>query len=158
MRFDPVAVAAVLVLGCAPADASATPVACAADPLGAFNKFIAAFNALDWESFRGCLADSVSLFNPDIPDAISLHRLDGRAAVERNFRAVFDAAAAGPEPRGPDIHPEHVALQRFSDAALVVFEYRRSEHSFGRRSIVLARQGGDWRVLHIHASNVDTQK
>ena len=41
------------------------------DPRFAFDAFITAFNALDWESFRACFSDDASLFNPDIPGAIS---------------------------------------------------------------------------------------
>jgi hypothetical protein len=144
---------ATLSLACVPTVADA----CGATPQLAFDKFITAFNALDWDTFRSCLADSVSLFNPDIPGAVSLHRLDGRAEVERNFRVVFDlAAASGPEPRGPNIHPEHISLQQFPDTAVLTFEFRRSERSFGRRSMFLARQNGTWVVLHIHASNVSS--
>jgi hypothetical protein len=136
------------------AGASVTVNACGANPHATFDKFIGAFNALDWDTFRSCLADSASLFNPDIPGAISLHRLDGRTDVERSFRAVFDAAANGPPPRGPNIHPEHVSFQQFSNTALVTFEFPRSGGSFGRRSLFLIREHGSWKILHIHASNV----
>lgn len=144
------AFAAALSLAGVPAVAGA----CGSTPQSAVDRFITAFNALDWDAFRSCLADSVSLFNPDIPDAISLHRLDGRADVERSFRVVFGSATSGPPSRGPDIHPEHLSLQQFSDAAIVTFEFRRSAHSFGRRSIFLTRENGSWVIVHIHASNV----
>jgi hypothetical protein len=130
--------------------------ACAASPSAAFVAFIAAFNTLNWSSFRACLADNVSLFNPDIPGVTSLRRLDGRIEVERSFRAVFDAAGAGgPRPQGPDIHPEHVSLQRSGEMALVTFEFRRAEHSIGRRSLILIRTHNDWQISHIHAANVE---
>ena len=138
--------------------ATSAAIACATSPQAAFDAFLAAFNTLDWSSFRACLADNVSLFNPDIPGAISLRRLDGRIEVERSFRAVFDAAGeGGATPRGPDIHPEHVSLERFGDVALVTFEFRRSDHSFGRRSLLLVRANNDWRITHIHASNVEVR-
>jgi hypothetical protein len=149
VRYVTVTLAAGLLLLALPVCASA----CASDPKAAFERFIGAFNALDWESFRDCLADSVSLFNPDIPAAVSLHRLDGRTQVERSFRAVFDAAreaGAG----GPQIVPERVRVERYGEAAIVSFEFRRSAHSFGRRTIAFAREHGDWRITHIHASNV----
>jgi ketosteroid isomerase-like protein len=124
-------------------------------PRAAFDHFIAAFNALDWETFRRCFADSASLFNPDIPDALSLHRMDGREDIERNFRAVFDASAAGTVNQGgPDIHPENVRLQQFGETALVTFEFKRSERSIGRRTIVFNKLQGSWLIVHIHASNV----
>jgi hypothetical protein len=130
---------------------------CGADPETAFVKFIRAFNSLDWAAFHGCIADSVSLFNPDIPEAISLHRLDGRSEVESNFRAVFDAAQSeNPEQRGPHINPEHVLVQRIGNSAIVSFEFKRSEHSFGRRTIVFSEHHGIWQIVHIHASNANT--
>src|SRR5262245_63729465 len=48
----------------------------------AFERFIAAFNALDWETFRASFAADASLFNPEIPDVKTLGRIDGRADVE----------------------------------------------------------------------------
>jgi len=121
----------------------------------AFDKFVSAFNALDWETFRRCFSDTASLFNPDIPDAVSLHRLDGRHDIERNFRAVFDSAnAGGGSPHGPNIHPEHVRLQQFADTAVITFEFKRSKHSVGRRTIVLNKQKDSWLIVHIHASNI----
>lgn len=60
-----------------------------AAPRAAFDQFIVAFNSLDWEAFRRCFADLASLFNPDIPDAISLHRMDGRTDIERNRYATL---------------------------------------------------------------------
>jgi hypothetical protein len=126
-----------------------------ATPRAAFDQFIAAFNTLDWEAFRRCFADSASLFNPDIPDAISLHRMDGRKDIERNFRAVFDAAGAGTDDkRSPNIHPENVRLQQFGDTVIITFEFKRSEHSTGRRTIVFNQLKGSWLIVHIHASNV----
>lgn len=148
--------AAALVAALSLAAVPAVAGACGSTPQSAVDRFITAFNALDWDAFRSCLADSVSLFNPDIPEAVSLHRLDGRADVERSFRAVFGPAASGPPRRGPDIHPEHLSLQQFSDAAIVTFEFRRSAHSFGRRSIFLAKENGSWVIVHIHASNVSS--
>jgi hypothetical protein len=124
-------------------------------PRATFDHFIAAFNALDWETFRHCFAESASVFNPDIPDVPSLHRMDGRSAIERSFRAVFDAAAAGPAgQRGPNIHPENVRQQQFGDTGIITFEFKRAGNSMGRRTVVFNRVKGSWLIVHIHASNV----
>jgi len=123
-------------------------------PQAAFARFIAAFNALDWSSFRACFADDASVFNPDIPHVASLHRLDGRAAIERTFRAVFEATGAEADHPSPHILPENVRVQRFSDTAIVTFEFNRPNGSFGRRTLVLHHRGARWLIVHIHASNV----
>jgi ketosteroid isomerase-like protein len=133
----------------------ASGIACESTPELALKQFIAAFNALDWPAFQACFAESASLFNPDVPGATSLHRLDGREAVERSFRGVFDAAAAGSAPpHGPNIVPEHLKIQQFGAAAVLSFEFRRAAGSFGRRTIVMAKQADGWHIVHIHASNV----
>jgi hypothetical protein len=124
-------------------------------PRAAFDQFISAFNALDWDTFQRSFANTASLFNPDIPEAHCLHRLDGRENILRSFRAVFDAAQAGStNAHGPNIRPERVRLQQFVNAAIITFEFQRSEHSIGRRTIVFDRQGESWLIVHIHASNI----
>jgi ketosteroid isomerase-like protein len=116
-----------------------------------FHRFIDAFNALDWEGFRACLSDEVSLFNPDLPEVSTLARLDGRAEVERAYAAVF--AAARKAGSGPHIVPRHLRLQTMPETALVSFEFDRGGGSFGRRTLVFRKEQGAWRILHIHASN-----
>jgi len=152
MRRPRIAMLATLVLASVLGGARAQDLA-ADQPRAAFDHFISAFNALDWETFRRCFADSASLFNPDIPDVISLDRLDGRKDIERSFRAVFDSAVKA-NTHGPNIHPESVRVQQFNDTAIITFAFRRPQHSVGRRTIVLNKQGGSWLIVHIHASNI----
>lgn len=136
----------------------AVAAACAPTPEAALSRFLFAFNSLDWPTFSSCLADDVTLFNPDVPGATSLHRLEGRAAVERSFRGVFDAALSSTPPRGPNIRPEHLAFRRDGNLAVATFEFARGEGAFGRRTVLLVRHSGDWRIAHIHASNVSATK
>lgn len=121
-------------------------------PRVAFDHFITAFNELDWEAFRSSFADEVSVFNPDIPEVASLHRLDGRADVEKTFRSVFGSGQGAAA--GPHIVPENVRLEQFGETALVSFEFSRPSGSFGRRTVVLHQEKGRWLIVHIHASNV----
>jgi ketosteroid isomerase-like protein len=114
-----------------------------------FEAFIAAFNALDIERFRRCLAPDVTLFAPRAADA---QRIDGAAAVEAHFAAVF----RGETPAGPDIRPSRVRVSALGpEAALVTFEFARGHGSIGRRTLVLRRVDADWRIAHIHASNTE---
>ncbi|MBI3651114.1 MAG: nuclear transport factor 2 family protein [Acidobacteria bacterium] len=121
----------------------------------AFKRFITAFNNLDWDEFRMALADEVTVFNPDIPEAPSIGRLNGRQQVKEGFKSVFEASrkqASGP----PYLHlvPKEVRIQVYGDTALVTFEFDRAGNSLGRRTLVFHRQGHAWKIVHIHASNV----
>jgi hypothetical protein len=66
---------------------------------------------------------------------------------------VFDSAAKT-DAHGPNIQPALVRVQQFNDTAIITFEYKRSEHSVGRRTVVLNKQEGTWLIVHIHASNI----
>jgi len=125
-----------------------------ADVEQAFTRFIAAFNNLDWEGFRSAFAEDVTVFNPDIPEAPSIDRLDGRQQVEAGFQAVFDATrkqASGP----PYLHivPTNVRTQVAGNAAIITFEFDRGGGSVGRRTIVFVQVKRAWKIVHIHASN-----
>jgi len=119
-----------------------------------FTRFIAAFNNLDWDAFHGTFADDVTVFNPDIPEAPSVDRIDGREQVEDGFRSVFDATrkqASGP----PYLHivPKNVRTQMYGKVAIVTFEFDRADNTVGRRTIVFVLERNEWRIVHIHASN-----
>ncbi|MBS0376754.1 MAG: nuclear transport factor 2 family protein [Proteobacteria bacterium] len=129
--------------------------ACAPTPEAAVRQFVAALNALDEAGLIACLAEDVTLFNPDIPEAPSQHRLNGRSAVEASFHTVIGAATAGGQRRLPDVRPQNLDVRVFGSAALVTFEFPRAGTSFGRRSFVLAKRGRDWRIIHLHSSNAE---
>ena len=123
----------------------------------AVDRFITAFNNLNWPVFHQALDDDVTVFNPDIPETTMLHRLDGREQVESAFAAVFTATkqkTSGP----PYLHidPRNLRIQLYGSMAIVTFEFERDGGSFGRRTLVLHRATqGKWKIVHIHASNVN---
>jgi len=119
-----------------------------------FDHCIEALRSLDGDGFSACFDDDITLFNPDIPDAKSLHLLHGRAAVDAHFRAMFEAVRKnGPEPR-LDIQPRDVLIQLAGDTVIVTFEFPRADAGYGRRTMVLVHRRAGWRILHIHASNI----
>jgi len=120
----------------------------------ALASFIDALNNLKWDAFRAWFAEEATLFNPEIPDVRDLGRIDGREAIERSFRLVFDSArrqASGP----PYLHivPRNVRVQMLVDVAVVTFEFDRDGGSMGRRTLVFRKQAEGWRIIHLHASN-----
>jgi ketosteroid isomerase-like protein len=118
-------------------------------------RFLRAFEDLDWERFRAVFADDATVYfpTPEPPQ-----RFVGRVAVEGRFRRVFDAIRAA-APSGPPyqhLPPVDLRIEMLgASAALVTFEFRNVER-VGRRTLVWRREGGDWRIVHLHASNVPT--
>ena len=119
-----------------------------------FEHCMQAFRTLDGSGFDACLDDDVSLFNPDIPEANTLHLVHGRADVSAYFHAMFDGVRAhAPQPR-LDVQPRDVVIQLAGDTAVVTFEFARADGGYGRRTMVLVHRHGGWKILHIHASNI----
>ncbi len=127
---------------------------------GAAVRFLAAFDSLQWEPFRAALAPDVTVFMPGGADPPA--RLDGRAAVEAQFRRFFDEVRAGRARQGRTAPPFLGIGPRVRDlrvqlvgprAAVVSFHLRAGEAPPSRRSLVLRREpDGAWRVVHWHAS------
>ena len=153
--------AALALAGCAvrtpgPVATTAAPAPSPADSASAHRAavgFVAAFDSLQWDRFRGYFADDVTMF---FPFAQVPRRADGRAAVEAVFQQFFDAQRAARtragRPMVQGLAPRDLALQMLGrDAAVLTFHL--GEQSPARRSVVFRRaQGDEWRVAHWHAS------
>jgi ketosteroid isomerase-like protein len=125
-----------------------------ADVQRVFEHCIEALRALDGDRFSDCFADDITLFNPDIADAKSLHLLSGRAAVEAHFRTMFKTLQNNSRDARLDIAPRDELIQLAGDTAIVTFEFPRVDGGYGRRTMVLVRRAAGWKILHIHASNI----
>lgn len=146
----------------APSASSAqAPAAAVSDSVNAHRAvlgFLTAFDSLRWEPFRAYLADDVTVF---FPFASVAARADGRASVERVFGAFFEQAraarvrAGAPVVLGLDPHDLRVQLVG-RDVALITFHLGSGTPS--RRSFVFRRApGGEWKLLHLHASPAPAQ-
>ncbi len=118
---------------------------------GAVEEFLQAFDALDWERFRQCFAPEAMVF---FPFDSQPRRAQGSEAVEAVFKRFFDEVrthAAGP----PYLHltPHDLTIQVWQDIALVTFHLDRTS-GVGRRTVVMQRQAQQWRIIHLHASNI----
>ena len=116
--------------------------------------FIASFNDLDWERFRKFFDDEATIIHP----AQFPRRLDGRAAYEPAWQTVFDKVrkesgrSAAPYMQ---LKPLDLEVQMLNDVAIVTFHLDRGKNSIGRRTLVWHKNGDGWKIVHLHASNVD---
>jgi hypothetical protein len=91
------------------------------------DRFLTAFENLEWEPFHAAFSDSATVFHPS---PSTPERVTGRAAIDSTLRAVFAdvrAHAAG----GPPYH-------RLTPVGLRI----------------QALAPGAWRIVHLHASNL----
>lgn len=138
-----------------PADpASSKSAAATGSASAAAAEFVAAFNALDRGRFDPLFADDVTLFFPSAP--FEVRRVEGKDAVLKWFGKFFDAARA--RSGKLNIQPADLRVQDYGSVAVVTFHLGGGENEIGRRTLVLRKQGGAWRIVHLHASSEPLKK
>jgi len=147
-------------LAAAPAvAAAAAPGDARASAEAALRAFLQAFENDDLATMEAAFAPDAVSFDPVIAsprgsgplDLQALHRQAGmppamRALVERSLKT-----GSGPPYRRLD--PKDLLVQTDGQMALCTF-HLEAPTCFARRTIVLIRRRGAWKILHIHASNV----
>jgi ketosteroid isomerase-like protein len=115
-------------------------------------KFLTAFANLDWEAFRKFFADDATVYFP----SQRASRATGRAEIETTFRQVFERIrATRSAPPYLDLEPVDLDIQVFRDTAVATFHLYDLPNTIGRRTVVLERRSGEWKIVHLHASNVE---
>lgn len=126
-----------------------------AEIAGLLSGFINSFNNLDFEKFRAYFADDATVIHP----AIFPRRIEGRTEIERAWQVVFENIRRESGRRTPPymrLLPLETKIQIYCDMAIVTFQLDRGGTSLGRRTIVLHKTGRAWKIVHLHASNIDT--
>jgi ketosteroid isomerase-like protein len=134
------------------APAQTAPGASTSDGLQeALRDFIQAFDNLDWDRFRAAFDDNATVFYP----RAFPRRAEGRAAFEQTFKLVFEQIKQGKsKPPYMDIQPRDLETHRLGDVAIVTFHLDDRPGVLNRRSIVLRKTAGNWKIVHLHASEV----
>jgi ketosteroid isomerase-like protein len=108
--------------------------------------FLRAVESHDLDRITPYLEEDAQMFSPlgTYPA-----RLDGRAAVMEQFKAISEAMKQMPTPIRLD--PQELVVREFGDVALVTF-HLKLPGPLHRRSFILRKRDGRWRIAHIHAS------
>lgn len=119
----------------------------------ALQRFLSAFENLDWGPFRAAFSDSATIFQP-VPEMAAL--VTGPRGIDSTFHAVFAnirAHATGGPPY-QRLAPTNLQIQPLAPGVvLVTFELRNAER-LARRTIVFRHEDAGWRIVHLHASNL----
>lgn len=115
-------------------------------------KFLTAFANLDSEAFRSFFADDATVYFP----SQRANRATGRAEIETTFRQVFERIRATKSaPPYLNLEPADLDVQLFRDTAVATFHLHDMPNVIGRRTVVLEKRAGEWKIVHLHASNVE---
>ncbi|OSZ72498.1 hypothetical protein CAP39_03960 [Sphingomonas sp. IBVSS1] len=146
-----------LALAAAPAAASGPDDAAAAE--AALRAFLRSFANCDLPAMEAAFAPDSTSFdaltagaNGALPDKASMKRAPGMPALMRRIAQTLPKERPGPPYHRPDLIQD-LLVQLVGDVAICSFHFDNPDR-LGRRTIVLARREGVWRILHLHASNL----
>ena len=118
-------------------------------------KFLTAFANLDWEAFRNVFADDATVYFP----SRRANRATGRAEIETTFRQVFERIRATKNaPPYLNLEPADLNIQVFRDTAVATFHLYDLPNTIGRRTAVFEKRAGEWKIVHLHASNLENSQ
>ena len=120
-------------------------------PAHLVERFVAGFNHLDADEMNALFAEDATAY---LPLSDKATRVEGRQAILSVLTPMF--AAERERHQGPDylhLKVTDLGIQLVGSTAVATFDVGTSEvHS--RRTLVIARRHGTWRIIHLHASNL----
>ena len=112
--------------------------------------FLAAFRNRDFAVFMPYFSEDATVFFP--PSAAApAGRIRGRTSIEQAFKTVFDRYPARSTGARVPIAPQELLVEQFDSFAVVTFELGVGT-ARQRRTFVLRRIEGAWRIVHLHGS------
>jgi ketosteroid isomerase-like protein len=121
--------------------------------------FIEAMTNADLDALMKLFDEDATVF---MPFAETPRRLGGQAAIRSAFGVLFDQlrkSAAGPPYLR--LNPLDLEAKVYGDTAIITFHLGTLPSStapqparFSRRTFVVMRRNGQWRIVHLHASNM----
>jgi len=116
-------------------------------PQRAMDSFFVALNSFDANGYAAMLTDDATLFftGPPFP----IRRVQGRAEIMRLVTPLFDTLKA----KGikGTVAPDGIQYQTWGDTSVVTFDIPVGT-ALDRRTFVLKRVHGQWKIAHLHAS------
>lgn len=116
--------------------------------------FLKAFGNLDWPAFRACFAPDPTMFHPAAPNAL---RIDTPEQFERAWAGVFERIRRfSKRETAPymTLEPKDLRIELLAPNVALVTFHILGNSEIDRRTIVFKRYGNDWKIVHIHASNL----
>lgn len=129
-------------------------------PEKALRDFLRAFEDCDLKAMELAFAADATSFDrtvmaPETKDPIDLRdyrRMRGMPPGMRKTAEELHRVQKGPPYQS--LEPRDLLVQRSGDVAVCTFHLEHP-HALGRRTIIVQQQSGTWKIIHVHASNVE---
>lgn len=115
------------------------------------NNFVTAFNNFNWAAFRESFTDDATIFYPYWTQA---RRIQGRQEIEKAWLNIFPEFVDINNSRKLQISPKDIELQLYQQNAIVTFHLGDGLNSLSRRTLLMIKEKGSWKIAHLHASSV----
>ncbi len=112
-------------------------------------KFLSSFNSLQWEPFRQSFTDDATIFFPDWEEA---QRKVGSKEIEKTWLQIFPEFKDIANTLQLGIASREMMIQVYGQTAIVTFHLGNGEKYLGRRTLVMVKTKGEWKIAHLHAS------
>lgn len=117
--------------------------------------FVTSFNNFDWAIFRASFTDDVTIFYPFWNQA---KRLKGRQDIEAAWLTIFPEFVDPQNTRKLRISPQEINIQLYRKTAIVTFHLGDGVSTLSRRTLVMVKKKGNWKIAHLHASSVGERR
>ena len=119
------------------------------------NNFVTAFNNFNWAAFRESFTDDATIFYPFWNQA---RRIQGRQEIETAWLTIFPEFGDTNNTRKLQISPKDIDIQLYRQTAIVTFHLGDGVKMLSRRTLVIIKEKGNWKIAHLHASSVSDDK
>jgi ketosteroid isomerase-like protein len=116
-------------------------------PQRAMDSFFVVLNSFDASGYAAMLTDDATLFftGPPFP----IRRVQGRAEIMKLVTPLFDTLKT--KGAKGTVAPDGIEFQTWGDTSVVTFDIPLGP-ALDRRTFVLKRVHGQWKIAHLHAS------
>jgi ketosteroid isomerase-like protein len=119
------------------------------------NNFVTAFNSFNWSAFKESFADDATVFYPFWNQA---RRIQGRQEIEKVWLTIFPEFGDVSNTGKLQISPKDVYIQLYQQTAIVTFHLGDGVTALSRRTLIMVKEKRNWKIVHLHASSVSSDK
>ena len=122
--------------------------------LKATQTFVKSFTSFDWKVFKNTFSSKATIFFPTWEQG---KRRTGQKEVEDTWTEIFPEFIDSTKKFDFKIEPKDILIQLYENTAIVTFHLGGGDF-LSRRTIVFVKENKDWKIVHLHASNLSKAK